>query len=135
MFSPFQNQGLSPIEPPSESAQTAAAPPENLSDSSKTAAAPCASDPTSPSVVICFKQSAKEITCDDKISILEIAEQADIEIESSCQSGACGTCKHKLLEGDVTYEGDPIALEESEQAQGFILTCIARPVGRVVVDV
>ncbi|MBX2865323.1 MAG: ferredoxin--nitrite reductase [Leptolyngbyaceae cyanobacterium MAG.088] len=84
-----------------------------------------------PAVVI-FSKSGKEINCDDSQPILAIAEDAGIEIESSCQSGSCGTCKLSLLEGKVRYEGDPAALEAGET--GAILTCIAHPEGRLVID-
>lgn len=84
-----------------------------------------------PAVVI-FSKAGKEINCDDSQSVLAIAEDAGIEIESSCQSGTCGTCKLQLLEGKVRYEGDPAALEAGET--GVVLTCIAHPEGRLVVD-
>ncbi|MEM6252070.1 MAG: ferredoxin--nitrite reductase [Cyanobacteria bacterium P01_D01_bin.156] len=83
-----------------------------------------------PSVAV-FSKSGKEVNCDDSQSILAIAEDAGIDIESSCQSGSCGTCKVPLLEGKVRYEGDPSALEAGETA---VLTCIAHPQGRVVLD-
>ncbi len=76
--------------------------------------------------------AGKAIEGDDRQTILEFAEGAGVTIESSCQSGSCGTCKKKLLEGDISYAGDPDGLEEDEQAAGYILTCIAHPVGRVV---
>ena len=84
--------------------------------------------------VVYFAKTGKEVTCDDTQSILTIAEAAGVEFDSSCQSGACGTCKHTLLAGEVRYESDPDGLEEGDQEAGLILTCIAHPVGRVVVD-
>ena len=83
------------------------------------------------SAIVIFTKSGKEITCDDSQPILSIAETAGLEIESSCQSGTCGTCKLSLLEGKIRYEGDPAALESGENA---VLTCIAHPEGRVVLD-
>ncbi len=82
--------------------------------------------------VIIFSKSGKEINCDDSQSVLAIAEGAGIDIESSCQSGSCGTCKLPLIEGNVRYEGDPTALETGET--GSVLTCIAHPEGRLVID-
>lgn len=84
------------------------------------------------SAVVVFAKSGKEINCDDSQSILAIAEDAGLEIESSCQSGSCGTCKLPLLEGNVRYEGDPAALEADET--DAVLTCIAHPAGRLVID-
>ncbi len=84
--------------------------------------------------VVCFSQTGKEVICDDSQSILAVAEGAGIELDSSCQSGTCGTCKQTLLEGEYRYEGDPDGLEENEKDAGMVLTCIAHPMGRVVVD-
>ncbi|MDJ0706092.1 MAG: ferredoxin--nitrite reductase [Leptolyngbyaceae cyanobacterium MO_188.B28] len=93
-------------------------------------------EPTPPAqaAVVHFAKTGKEVSCDDSESILTIAEEAGVEIDSSCQSGSCGTCKHKLLEGEFHYEADPDGLEDGDQEAGFVLTCIAHPVGRVVVD-
>jgi ferredoxin-nitrite reductase len=83
---------------------------------------------------ICFAQSGKEIACTQADTILEIAEREGVALDSSCQAGICGTCKHKLLDGQVEYVNEPQALSPDEIAAGYILTCSARPVGRIVVD-
>ena len=79
-------------------------------------------------------RSDKGVECTESDFLLEVAEAAGIDLDSSCRSGSCGTCKQKLLEGSVIYEGDPAALNADEQAQGYVLTCIGRPIGRVVLD-
>lgn len=91
------------------------------------------STPVTPAVVI-FNQSGKEINCDSSKSLLTIATEAGIAIESSCHSGTCGTCKQALIEGKVEYpDNAPAALSDSEQAS-FVLTCSAHPIGHVVLD-
>lgn len=89
--------------------------------------------PVQPAVVR-FASSDKTVDCDDSQSLLEIAEAAGIEIESSCQSGTCGTCTAKLIEGEFRYEADPDGLEEADALVGHILTCIAHPIGEVILD-
>ncbi len=79
-------------------------------------------------VKVSFNQT---VQADSSKSLLEIAEEAGVAIESSCKSGSCGTCKHKLAKGEVTYDGDPDALSEDEKKQGYVLTCIAYPKGEV----
>lgn len=96
--------------------------------------APAKPPEVSQPAVIYFAKSGKEINCDGQQFILDIAEQEGVNIPSSCRSGTCGTCKQKLLEGEVKYEGEPEALEDSDREQGFILTCISHPVGRVAID-
>lgn len=88
----------------------------------------------SQTAVISFVKSGKEINCDRNQYILDIAEQEGVDIPSSCRSGTCGTCKQKLLEGEVKYEGEPEALDVSDREGGYILTCISHPVGRVAID-
>ena len=79
-----------------------------------------------PSVVV-FAKLGKEISCDREDTILEIAEQEAIELPSGCRMGACGACKLPLIEGEVNYDDDP------KCEPGHLLTCIAKPVGRVVI--
>jgi ferredoxin-nitrite reductase len=86
-----------------------------------------------PAVVI-FNKSGKEINCDNSKSILKIATAAGVTIETDCQSGTCGTCKQRLIEGAVEYPNNaPAALSDAEQTT-HVLTCSAHPIGRVVLD-
>jgi ferredoxin-nitrite reductase len=87
-----------------------------------------------PPAIVSFAQSDKVAECTENDFILEVAEAAGLDLDSSCRAGSCGTCKQKLLEGSVTYGGDPQALDADDKAQGYVLTCIGRPVGRVVLD-
>ncbi|WP_322111881.1 2Fe-2S iron-sulfur cluster binding domain-containing protein [Aerosakkonema funiforme] len=96
--------------------------------------APAKQSEISQAAVISFVKSGKEINCDRNQFVLDIAEQEGVDIPSSCRSGTCGTCKQKLLEGEVKYEGEPEALDDSDREQGYILTCISHPVGRVAID-
>jgi ferredoxin-nitrite reductase len=84
--------------------------------------------------VVYFAKSGKEVACTEVDRILDVAEQAGIALDSDCQAGSCGTCKQKLLEGGVKYEGNPSALSAAEKQEGFVLTCSAYPVGRIVLD-
>ncbi|MBV8885389.1 MAG: 2Fe-2S iron-sulfur cluster binding domain-containing protein [Chroococcidiopsidaceae cyanobacterium CP_BM_RX_35] len=98
-------------------------------------ASPTPSVSTSSQLAVVFAKSAKEVTCDGEEPILNLAKQEEVKIRSSCRSGTCGSCKKRKLEGEVSMEGyDPEALEESERQEGYILTCISYPRGRVVID-
>ena len=91
--------------------------------------------PASPGLrpAVLFAQSNQEIHCDPEESILDVAEQAGINIRSGCRQGVCGTCKVRKLEGEVRYDVDPEILDQSERDAGFILTCVAFADGKVVV--
>lgn len=84
-----------------------------------------------PMAKVSFTQS---VQAPSNQSLLEIAEAAGVAIASSCKSGTCGTCKHRLLKGEVTYEGEPDALTDEEKQEGYVLTCIAYPKGEVALD-
>jgi len=87
--------------------------------------------PAGETVQVSFKQT---VQADSSKSLLEIAEESGVAIESSCKSGTCGTCKHKLAKGEVTYEGDPEALSDEDKKAGYVLTCIAYPKGEVAIE-
>ena len=91
------------------------------------------SKPTSPiGTKVFFANSWKESSCIESEYVLDAAEKAAIEIESSCRAGTCGTCTAKVLKGEVTYDSDYDALNGLEP--GEILTCCAKPVSSIVVD-
>ncbi len=81
---------------------------------------------------VIFARSGKEVACSEDEFILDVAERAGVELDSDCRSGNCGTCKQKLLEGDIAYDGELDALKDIES--GFILTCSARAIGKVSID-
>jgi len=68
----------------------------------------------------------------DQPSILDAASAAGLEVPFSCTSGVCGTCRAKVLEGDVRMERN-FALGKQEVAAGFVLTCQAHPMTERVV--
>lgn len=65
-------------------------------------------------------------------SILDAATAAGMELPFSCTSGVCGTCRAKLLEGQVRMERN-FALDKADVEAGFVLTCQAHPTTERVV--
>ena len=90
-------------------------------------AAVAASSKSSASMLVLAK-SGQEISCNGEESILDLAEAEGIDLPCGCRMGVCGACQVKKLEGEVAYDDDV------DCETGHVLTCVAKPVGRVVLD-
>ncbi len=68
-------------------------------------------------------------------TILNAALDAGLDMPFSCQSGLCTACMGKKTSGQVLMQ-DSDALSQSELDEGYVLTCIAKPMsGDVVIEV
>ena len=59
-------------------------------------------------------------------AILDAGERAGLVLPWSCRGGMCGTCRARLLEGEVTMAQN-FALEPWETEAGLVLTCQSHP--------
>lgn len=70
--------------------------------------------------------------CEPDESVLNAAQRAGLEIPFSCRKGVCGTCKGRLVCGEVrAFTGD--ALSETERSAGQVLFCNTRPRSDLVI--
>lgn len=76
---------------------------------------------------ISFTKTGATVDCPPDRTILEAAQGAGIDIPFSCQGGTCHTCAVKG-EGEMETE-EMLALTPPELAQGWRLTCVAKPRG------
>ncbi|HCG79065.1 MAG: 2Fe-2S ferredoxin-like protein [Thalassolituus maritimus] len=56
-------------------------------------------------------------------TLLESLEAQDIHIEYQCREGYCGSCRVRLVEGDVHYIEEPMAWIDDDE----ILPCCCIP--------
>jgi ring-1,2-phenylacetyl-CoA epoxidase subunit PaaE len=63
--------------------------------------------------------------------LLDAALEAGLDLPFSCKAGVCCTCRAKVLEGQTAMDKN-FTLEADEMAQGFVLSCQARALGKTV---
>lgn len=77
-----------------------------------------------PPINITFSQTGKSILWDPTAdSLLEFAEANDIEVESGCRAGSCGSCQTAIQAGEVDYNQEP----DADVLAGHCLLCISKP--------
>jgi ferredoxin-NADP reductase len=84
-------------------------------------------------VVVEFARSGRTCAVRSGQTLLEAAEELGVSIPSSCRQGQCGTCKTKLLGGNVRMDAEE-GLDPDSRAQGFVLTCVGHADGAAKLD-
>lgn len=64
-------------------------------------------------------------------SVSTALEEAGVKVPTSCEQGACGTCKVKVLEGEVDHRDKRLKPEDKEQ--GWFIACVSRAKGDLLV--
>lgn len=65
--------------------------------------------------------------------VLAAARQHGVSIPSSCGNGLCGTCKSKLVSGQVDMQHTG-GIRKREVDAGFFLPCCSKPLSDLVID-
>jgi ferredoxin-NADP reductase/DMSO/TMAO reductase YedYZ heme-binding membrane subunit len=112
---------------PLSDSKTAPAPPATATFSSTSPAG----DPGVPTLT--FALSMKSAPLPPQKTLLEISEDAGLNIDFECRSGICGRCKTRLLAGRVTMEVQD-ALDDVDKSNNFILLCQASSTDNVTIE-
>jgi CDP-4-dehydro-6-deoxyglucose reductase len=85
---------------------------------------------------ITIKPSDISFLCADDETVLASAMRAELMIPYGCRNGACGTCKSRIVAGEVDYGAYQAGtLTDSEKKQGLALLCVAKPKTDLAVEV
>ena len=80
-----------------------------------------------------FASSGRTAAVRDGQSLLGAAAEAGVHIPSACRQGQCGSCKTRLLAGDVHMKAEQ-GLDPESKSRGFVLTCVGHAQGDVTLD-
>ncbi|CCE06181.1 vanillate O-demethylase oxidoreductase (Vanillate degradation ferredoxin-like protein) [Bradyrhizobium sp. STM 3843] len=64
-------------------------------------------------------------------SVTAYLEENGVKIATSCEQGMCGTCKTKVVEGEVEHRDKRLSADQ--RAQGYFLPCVSRAKGDTLV--
>jgi CDP-4-dehydro-6-deoxyglucose reductase len=77
---------------------------------------------------VTIQPSGHHFIVEDDETILEAALRQGFSLPYGCRNGACGSCKGKVLSGELDYgTHSATALKDEDKAQGRALFCRARP--------
>jgi MOSC domain-containing protein YiiM/ferredoxin-NADP reductase len=77
------------------------------------------------------KKENKVLEVKEDQTLLQVLREAGLEIDSSCETGNCGTCRVEVCEGKVEHRGSALSEEDKGKA---MLSCVSRGVGHLVID-
>jgi hypothetical protein len=104
---------------------------ESFGESKRSAALRSGETRTVETVV--FIHSHKESQGSDGSTLLELAEKNGVRIPNGCRQGLCGTCSTRVVSGTVQMDVETGLTSEQKNA-GYVLPCVSRAKGTVVVE-
>ena len=85
---------------------------------------------------ITIKPSDHSFDCAHDETVLAASMRADLMIPYGCRNGACGTCKSRIISGEIDYGAhQATTLTDIEKKQGMALLCVGRPRSDLVLEV
>lgn len=84
---------------------------------------------------VTLKSSGKQFTVNPDETLLEAALHQGVNLPYGCKNGACGSCKGKVLEGQVAHgEHSASALSRADEVSGATLFCCAYPQSDLLIE-
>ena len=80
-------------------------------------------------------RSAMSLEVPSGKSVLQILKENGVNLVSSCEQGACGTCKVRVIEGEIDHQ-DVFLNSLEKEGQNIMLTCVSRAKSkRLILDI
>lgn len=97
---------------------------------------PAPADPharADPQHLVSLRQSGQQTLAAASATLLHTLRAAGLNLPSACEMGLCGTCKVKVLAGEVelSHQG---GIDDQEISDGWTLACCSRPCGPLTLD-
>ncbi|MEU7856121.1 PDR/VanB family oxidoreductase [Nonomuraea sp. NPDC049141] len=70
-------------------------------------------------------RTGRTLTVPPERSVLEVVEEAGVQVLSSCREGTCGTCETTVLAGTVDHR-DSLLTPEEQAAHDTMFLCVSR---------
>jgi CDP-4-dehydro-6-deoxyglucose reductase len=84
---------------------------------------------------VTLKTSGKQFTVNQDETVLEAALRQNINLPYGCKNGACGSCKGKVLEGQVTHgQHSESAMSRADETGGATLFCCDHPLSDLLIE-
>jgi len=96
----------------------------------KPAAPPGADAEVADGFVAKIASTGEELLVQSHDNLAQVLQKAGYPVETSCESGLCGTCKVRYLDGEVDHQD--YILDDSEKAQ-YLTCCVSRAKSKLLV--
>jgi CDP-4-dehydro-6-deoxyglucose reductase len=84
---------------------------------------------------VTVRPSGRTFSVENDETVLEAALRSGVGLPYGCKNGACGTCRGRLLEGELIHRvHSSSALSSEDEAKGFALFCSSRPLSDIVIE-
>lgn len=88
-----------------------------------------------PCYSVCIEPHGRSLSVAAGEPVLQAALAAGLNLPHSCKSGHCGSCRSRLISGQIHYpNGLPLGISADEAQRGQILLCQARPRSDLTVE-
>src|SRR5690606_9549570 len=81
---------------------------------------------------VVLKDSGLELQVPPDKTVLAVLREANIDVQSDCEEGLCGSCEVRVLDGEVDHR-DLVLTRAEREAGGRMMSCCSRARGKRLV--